>query len=209
MDYTQMNAENIFNLLLAGAKDAEHLFAVFLHKRPTFELFKSWVEYHVTAFGVPEYESETARKIMEAAIKLAPNAEEFGAIARQLQLDSEDNLPKVYRDGRGFAIYGPYDRIPDLRPSRNQHVADFLCYKPTAAHFLQFFSFCMAARTIDMATRFLKTMPTAEELHAFFSANKWACENAVLAGFIYEQDLPAVKREAMLPFFKEYARYLD
>lgn len=204
-----MNAEHLFNLLLAGARDAEHLFAVFLRKSPTFEQLKSWVEYHVATFGAPEYESATTSRMLEAAIKLAPNAEEFGAIARQLQLDSEDNLPKVYRDGRGFVIDGPHDRIPDLRPSRNQHVADFLCYKPTAAHFLQFFSFCMAARTIDMATRFLKTMPTAEELHAFFSANKWACENAMLAGFIYEQDLPAVKREAMLPFFKEYARYLD
>jgi len=209
MDYTLMDAVGVFDLLLAGAGDAEHLFAVFLRKNPTFELFKSWVEYHVATFGAPEYESETTRKIMEAAIKLAPNAEEFGAIARQLQLDSEDNLPKVYRDGRGFVIDGPYDRIPDLRPSRNQHVADFLCHKPTAAHFLQFFGVCREARTIDMATRFLKTMPTAEELHAFFSANKWACENAMLAGFIYEQDLPAVKREAMLPFFREYARYLD
>jgi len=204
-----MTAEGVFNLLLAGAGDAEHLFAVFLHKNPTFEMFKSWVEYHIANFGVPEYGTETARKMLEAAITLAPNAEEFGAIAQQLHLDSEDNLPKVYRDGRGFAIDGPYDRIPDLRPSRNQHVADFLCFQPTAAHFLQFFGVCTAARTIDMATRFLKTMPTAEELHAFFSANKWACENAVLAGFIYEQDLPAVKREAMLPFFREYARYLD
>ena len=204
-----MTAKDVFNLLLAGAKDAEHLFAVFLRKSPTFEQLKSWVEYHGATFGAPEYESATSRLMLEAAIKLAPNAEEFGAIARQLQLDSEDNLPKIYRDGRGFVIDGPYDRIPDLRPSRNQHVADFLCHKPTAAHFLQFFQLCMAARTIDMATRFLKTMPTAEELHAFFSANKWACENAMLAGFIYEQDLPAVKREAMLPFFKEYARYLD
>ena len=202
-----MDAEMLFNLLLAEARDAEHLFAVFLRKNPTFEQLKSWVEYHVATFGA-EYESATTRLMFEAAIKLAPNAEEFGAIARQLQLD-EDNLPKIYRDGRGFVIDGPYDRIPDLRPSRNQYVADFLCYKPTAAHFLQLFSFCMAARTIDMATRFLKTMPTAEELHAFFSANKWACENAMLAGFIYEQDLPAVKREAMLPFFREYARYLD
>jgi len=205
-----MTAEGVFNLLLAGAGDAEHLFAVFLHKNPTFEQLKSWVEYHVATFGAPEYDTSTAMRMFRAAMELAPTAEEFGLIIRQLQLDSEDYTFKtVIRDSRGFIVNADYDPMPSLGPSKNVFVASFLCHKPTPAHFLQMFQICREARTIDMATRFLKTMPTAEELHAFFSANKWACENAVLAGFIYEQDLPAVKREAMLPFFREYARYLE